>query len=66
MGWAEILEHMAGLKTDPPYKTSKSQDVETAGVSTYKTAPVEIDEDVRNEYWTEVRKLPDRASEKIA
>lgn len=27
--------------------------------------PVEIDEDVREEYWTEIRKQPERASEKL-
>ena len=31
-----------------------------------KAAPVEIDEDVRNEYWTEVRKQPARVGEKLA
>ena len=28
--------------------------------------PVEIDEDVRDEYWTTIRGLPDRASESVA
>ena len=28
--------------------------------------PVEIDEDVREEYWTEIRKQPEKAGEKIA
>lgn len=31
-----------------------------------KSAPVEIDEDVREQYWTEIRKQPERASEKCA
>jgi len=28
--------------------------------------PVEIDDDVREEYWTEIRNQPERASEKFA
>lgn len=28
--------------------------------------PIEIDEDVREEYWVEIRKLPDRVKEKYA
>jgi len=28
--------------------------------------PVEIDENVREEYWTEIRQQPERASEKLA
>src|SRR5689334_12190981 len=33
---------------------------------TYGGGPVEIDEDVREEYWTEVRRLPGRKLEKFA
>lgn len=28
--------------------------------------PTEIDEDVREEYWTEIRKLPDKVKERFA
>ena len=28
--------------------------------------PVEIDDDVREEYWTEIRRQPDRADERVA
>jgi hypothetical protein len=28
--------------------------------------PVEIDDDVREEYWTQIRNLPDRAKERLA
>ncbi len=31
-----------------------------------KSAPVEIDEDVREEYWTEIRKHPEKANEEFA
>jgi len=27
--------------------------------------PIEIDEDVRREYWTEIRGLPDRVGERV-
>ena len=32
----------------------------------YGGGPVEIDEDVREEYWTEIRNQPERASEELA
>jgi hypothetical protein len=28
--------------------------------------PTEIDEDARQEYWTDIRRLPDRAAERVA
>ncbi len=31
-----------------------------------QSAPVEIDEDARREYWTDIRKQPERAREKLA
>lgn len=31
-----------------------------------KKAPVEIDEDVREEYWTKIRELPERIKERFA
>jgi len=31
-----------------------------------KSAPVAIDEDVREEYWTEIRMQPERADEQFA
>lgn len=31
-----------------------------------KSAPVEIDDDVREEYWTEIRNKPEKANDNIA
>jgi hypothetical protein len=31
-----------------------------------KSAPVEIDEDIREEYWTKIRKQPERVTERYA
>lgn len=54
------------VETDDIYWISGPKKDGTDRYDWGKSAPVEIDDDVRAEYWTEIRKQPDRANDRVA
>jgi len=49
-----------------PTPASQEAQSEAAVTLTTNEVVVEIDDDVRAEYWTEIRKQPDRANDRVA